>query len=301
MTTIVSWRTVSAIAGAAILAAAAIVPASAAGDPPVPHGLDPGGNAIALISDGVDYTDPEIAARLARDGEGEPIALDLIDGDVRPFTAADVGRGTTLAKMLLSTYRNSRLVVVRADPEDAGSLAQAAVFVTRTPSRIAVVGFWGHSKETWLPFSQAVEQGGRVLFIVPGGDARARGSKSNFPAQLRPANVLSAAPFDPPADQYAPAVGDDNIDAWVVAAGATMFGAGQTQGPRDSIEAAVLLAGQAGCTLEGTEVSALPNAASLRAAILTQARAIAVNGISAHVHDPMCWYGGIRFGEPGRF
>ena len=301
MTAVMSWRVIWAIPGAVMLLFAASLPLAAADDPRVPHGLDPGGVAIALITDGVDDTDPKVAARLARDGEGEPIALDLIDGDVRPFAPAEAGRGTALAKRLLSTYRNSRLVVVRADPEDPVSLAKAAVFVTRTPSRIAAVGFWSRARETWLPFSQAIEKNGRVLFIAPGGDMRARSEGANFPARLRLSNVVSAAPFNPPADQYAPAVGDEKIDAWVVAPGATMFGAGQTPAPRDSVEAAVLLAAQAGCTLEGPEPDALADVAGLKAALLAQARAITVNGISANVHDPMCWYGGIRFGEPGRF
>lgn len=301
MRAIVSWRGIAATVVIATLAFLATLPADAAGDPKVPHGLDPGGTAIALISDGVDYTDPEIAARLARDGEGEPIGLDLIDGDVRPFAPANSSRGTALAKILLATYRNSRLIVVRANPDDALSLARAAVFVTRTPSRIAAVGFWGQSQETWLPFSQAVAQGNRVLFIVPGGDASARAQKTSFPADFRLANVVSAAPFAPAPDQYAPSVGDDRIDARVVGAGATMFGAAQTEGPRDSVEAAMLLAGLAGCMLEGKEPSALADAASLRAALLAQARAITVNGISADVLDPMCLYGGVRFGEPSRF
>jgi hypothetical protein len=38
--------------------------------PPLPPGRDPGGQAVALISTGIDYTRLDIAARLARDGEG---------------------------------------------------------------------------------------------------------------------------------------------------------------------------------------------------------------------------------------
>lgn len=301
MTAVPCWRMPIRLAGALLLAVTTAGQVCADGDPPVPHGLDPGGVAIALITDGVDYTDPEIAVRLARDGEGEPIALDLVDGDVRPYAPADAGRGTALAKRLLSAYRNSRLVVVRADASDAASLARAALFVSRTPSRIAAVGFWGRERETWEPFAQAAAQGGQVLFIAPGGDVSARSKAANFPAQFRLANLVSAAPFDPPSDQYAPAVGDEKIDAWVVAPGATMFGAGQAPKPGDSVEAAALLAGQAGCALDGQEAASLPDVASLKAALLAQARTITINGISANVHDPMCWYGGVLFGEPGRF
>ncbi len=68
----------------ALAAALAATPALAA-DPPVPIGQDPGGTAVAIISTGIDYTIPEIAKSLARDGEGEIIAWDFVDGDNRPY------------------------------------------------------------------------------------------------------------------------------------------------------------------------------------------------------------------------
>ncbi len=48
-------------------------------------GIDPGGLALAVIGDGIDYARPEIAARLARDGEGELVGFDLVDRDRRPY------------------------------------------------------------------------------------------------------------------------------------------------------------------------------------------------------------------------
>ena len=56
-----------------------------ASEPKVPPGLDPGGVAIALLGDGVDYTKPELAKRLARDGEGDLIAWDFVDNAIRPY------------------------------------------------------------------------------------------------------------------------------------------------------------------------------------------------------------------------
>ena len=71
--------------------------ASQASEPKVPAGLDPGGTAIAILGDGIDYTKPVIAKRLARDGEGDLIAWDFVDNDIRPYakdgqTTADAGR-----------------------------------------------------------------------------------------------------------------------------------------------------------------------------------------------------------------
>jgi len=78
--------------------------------PPLPPGRDPGGVAIALVTTGIDYTVPEVAQRLARDGEGElilaikdacrlihhahlrdgvPIGKPLPQPDDRPDRAAD--------------------------------------------------------------------------------------------------------------------------------------------------------------------------------------------------------------------
>ena len=77
-----------------ILAAVLVIALAATGasaqspaKPKVPPGTDPGGTAIALIAHGVDYTDPEIAPRLARDGEGDIIGWDFIAGDNKPYAA----------------------------------------------------------------------------------------------------------------------------------------------------------------------------------------------------------------------
>ena len=60
--------------------------------PKLPPGLDPGGPAIVLLTTGIDYTKPAVASRLARDGEGDLIGLDTIDGGNLPYAAN--GEGT---------------------------------------------------------------------------------------------------------------------------------------------------------------------------------------------------------------
>lgn len=66
-------------------AGAAAMAADAPRKPKLPPGVDPGGLAMAVIGDGIDYTRPEIATRLARDGEGELVGFDLVDRDRLPF------------------------------------------------------------------------------------------------------------------------------------------------------------------------------------------------------------------------
>lgn len=109
-------------------------------------GKDPGGIAVALVGAGVDYTDAAIAARLARDGEGEAIAFDAIDGDAQPFEAPPPGwatpltvAGTDMARHLLDLARGCRLIPIRVSDQNVTTLAKAVRFAGRTPARVAVL------------------------------------------------------------------------------------------------------------------------------------------------------------------
>jgi hypothetical protein len=161
--------------------------------PPVPSGLDPGGVAIALISTGIDYTLPQVARRLARDGEGEPIAWDLEDKDRKPFEKSKGGTrpewggdGTLVATLLLGTP-TLRLVPVRVDTSDPVSLARAIAFVAQTPARVAVVPMWGTTRADWEPFRQAAVRFKDVLLVVPAGT----GAEPVYPAALSLDNILA--------------------------------------------------------------------------------------------------------------
>ncbi len=140
-------------------------------DPRVPPGRDPGGVAVALVSTGIDYTLPEVASRLARDGEGEVIGWDFADGDALPF---DMGRGqtsaggdaTALARLVLAEAPGARLVPVRIGSEQSGSLARAVAFVGQTPARIALLTAGGSGREDWELFRQAAQHFRQLLVVV---------------------------------------------------------------------------------------------------------------------------------------
>jgi hypothetical protein len=145
--------------------------------PPLPPGRDPGGVAVALLVTRFDYTVPEIARRLARDGEGDLIGFDLIDEDNRPFgdSRADMpahwgGDGTIVASNIVDAKIGTRLVPVRVNSRDPASLARAVAFIARTPARIVAVPMWGPRLEDWQPFRQAVERSPQLLFVVAAGD-----------------------------------------------------------------------------------------------------------------------------------
>jgi len=174
------------------LVAVALLGAMAAAQerkPPLPPGRDPGGVAVALVSTGIDYTLPQIAGRLARDGEGELIGLDLENGDNRPFdrsggrTAANQGGdGTALAHAIAASDAAPaiRLVPVRIDPAQPASLASAVAFIALTPARIAAVPMWSERAADWEPFRQAAQQARETLIIVPAGE----GVTPAYPAAL---------------------------------------------------------------------------------------------------------------------
>ena len=119
-----------ATAAALIALALTLTPAFAADPaarPPVPIGVDPGGVLIAIIGDGVDYTQPDIAARLARDGEGELIGWDLIDNDRRPY--GDKGSlQTATVRVVLGEPGTARVAIFRVDalPPAIRAVAMAA-------------------------------------------------------------------------------------------------------------------------------------------------------------------------------
>jgi hypothetical protein len=161
--------------------------------PPLPPGRDPGGVAIALVTTGIDYTVPEVAQRLARDGEGELIGWDLEDQDRKPFDRSNGGArpewggdGTLIASVL-SGGRWVRLVPVRVDPTDSASLARAIAFVAQTPARVAVLPMWGTTGQDWEPLRRAAMRFKDVLVIVPAGN----GAEAVYPAALGLDNVLA--------------------------------------------------------------------------------------------------------------
>ena len=142
-------------------------PAVAQPDPRVPPGLDPGGVAVALISTGIDYTLPQLAGRLARDGEGEIIGWDFADGDQWPFATRQAGAGTALARIIIGEAPDARLIAVRVDPEQPGSLMRAMAFVGMTPAQIVLVAVDSPFQGDLGPFREAARHFNRLLIIVP--------------------------------------------------------------------------------------------------------------------------------------
>lgn len=148
-----------------------------AGDPDLAPGRDPSGMAIAVLGDGVDYQRADVAAVLARDGEGEAIAWDAADGDPRPF--ARDGSGTDV--VLAATARGGvRVVAVRFARGNAASLAQGIVFATGTPARIMLAMLDDKERAELTVMTAAAKRFEASLFVasVPGPTAEEKKSEA---------------------------------------------------------------------------------------------------------------------------
>jgi len=134
-----------------------------AADPKVPAGRDPGGVAVAIIGGGLDYRRETTASRLARDGEGEPIGWDFVDGDRYPFAASG---GVDPVAAIVMAASKARLVPVRVTAGSEPQIVQALRLLDETPTRIVVLA------ATAAPIARsnltaASRQLSRMLMVVP--------------------------------------------------------------------------------------------------------------------------------------
>ncbi len=136
--------------------------------PRVPPGVDPGGVAVAIIGSGIDYTDPLIAKRLARDGEGEIIGWDFVDDDRRPYAACS-SEGSpsgcrTIPKTLIGIAGLSRLIVLRTSLNRPETLVQAVQMAERSPARLVLVSSGAALSLQFV--HEAAARHPRLLFIA---------------------------------------------------------------------------------------------------------------------------------------
>jgi hypothetical protein len=133
---------------------------------PFPEGLVrwPTGPQIAIIGDGVDYTDPRLAKELLRDGELELVGWDVVDGDRLPYERSTGPTPTQGTKFALGL--GGVKIPVRVDAANPQSLAKGLGFAARTKSRIAVVPNINAEARNWDVLLAASESFAHLLFIV---------------------------------------------------------------------------------------------------------------------------------------
>lgn len=139
--------------------------AALSADPKAPAGRDPGGIAVAIIGSGLDYRRPEVAQRLARDGEGEPIAWDFAENDATPFSDAD--RDGSIAGIVLGEGQATRLVVARVAANRQDQIAMALRLVGSTPAPVAVLAAEGDGRIAYADLAEAARHLPQLLIVVP--------------------------------------------------------------------------------------------------------------------------------------
>lgn len=199
-----------------VVTASLIVAASAvASDPKVPPRAAREGTRIVLVTSGIDYTRELIADHLARDGEGEPVAWDFVDGDRTPFAPDDrttngqsAGSATALTGSLLAEIAEAGvssvlLAHVRVDPSDTLGLVKAIGFAARTGAPAALVAI--HPRAPWERVSEALRQAPDLLIVLP--DCRLPGEHGAAPdLAVATGNIIPAGSPDAPARAKDPAV-----------------------------------------------------------------------------------------------
>jgi hypothetical protein len=188
-----SGSTLSAAIAAALLPVCSAVLAA---DPKVPPAIEPGNRVpVAILTTGFDYTRPEIAARLARDGEGEIIAWDVVGEDRFPYDqTGDTEVLSALATQLQPAAPVS-LLAIRVDANDPVSLGKGLAFAARTPARIVLVPMWSPSRETWTVFQQAAQYFTELRIVVRAcSDIPPGNGPSVFPRDLNLPNAIKELP-----------------------------------------------------------------------------------------------------------
>lgn len=247
----------------------------AAREPAVTPGLDPGGPTVVLISQGIDYRLPEIAARLARDGEGEMLGLDLVDGDNRPFAPVEAAGtdGTHAARSLASA--GVRIVPIRI-PEPTSldaplSLARGLAAVAGLDARVVLVIPSGGEAAPWQLFARVAKELPHITLVLPitGAGVPAAGLTRGrtWPAAFELANALIVAGPDDP----------DPRAHLTTAEPIASTSRGDTPGTR-VVAAAIVAAALATCH---SPLLAVPDPAARKRSLLMAARRSATSSLPA--------------------
>ncbi len=179
--------------------------ATEASDPKVPPGNVPAGEPVAVLTLGIDYTRPEIAARLARDGEAELIGWDFVDNDRMPYVASPaaapppmLGNDAAVIANLASpaasgvTQPGYTIVPIRIDAADPVSFAKALSFAARTPARRVLVPFRSTDRAQWAAFGEAARHFKDLAIYTVRCTAGGAGTAPVFPADLGVLSVIVA-------------------------------------------------------------------------------------------------------------
>ncbi len=167
---------------------------------------------VALVDSGVNYTLPEINARLARDTQGKILGKDYWDLDDRPFDAHPTGsafrivrHGTKTASLLLQEAPFAELVPYRYPRPDMTRMRALIEHASENDVRVIGLPLGGNRPEEWDTFLSVAAEHPDLLFIASAGNnGRNIDQQPVYPASLILDNMLvvtSADDFVRPAER----------------------------------------------------------------------------------------------------
>lgn len=211
--------------------------------PVLPPGAPTKGFAVAVIADGVDYTRPTVAAKFARDGEGDAIAYDAVDDDRKPH-------GTSVHTAGLIEMAQTFIVPIRVDASRPETWQRAFAFLRRSPARVVVILALPPT-DAWDALHAAIKATPDRLFILPADPTRPK-------LALDHALTVAALPAPTAA----------STDLILAPATATREAPGSPNAPPNRAdEAAMLAAGLFTCS----DVSAARSPAAVKALFIAKA------------------------------
>ena len=181
-------------------------------NPPVPDGT--GGRdctRVALLDNGVNYLEPEIEARLARDPDGRLVGYDFWDDDDRPF---DFGvppgskdprvsafsprrHGSMVASVFIrDAPRQVCIVPYRYFPQDPERKI-GAIVERAAADGVRVVSISSGRSRPWPDFEEAMRRHPDMLFVIAAGNEGADlRNTPNYPASYDVPNAVVVAAAD---------------------------------------------------------------------------------------------------------
>ena len=178
-------------------------------NPPVPatptSAVEGAGVRVALVDSGVNYLLPEIASRLARDGDGALVGFDFWDLDARPFDSNPARsafhpqrHGTRTASLLLEEAPVAALVPYRYPRHHMSRMPDLIAHAAAAGVRIMNISMGSRRRSEWTDFEAAARAHPAMLFVVSAGNDDADIDETPvYPASLALDNLLTVTSSDP--------------------------------------------------------------------------------------------------------
>jgi len=159
---------------------------------------------VAMVDSGVNYLLPDVAARLARAGDGEILGFDYWDMDRRPFDSNPARspffpqrHGTQSASLVLREAPVAELVPYRYPRPEMARMANLVDDAAANGIVVVNMSLGGNRADAWRAFRDAASAHPEMLFVVSAGNnGRDIDSQPVFPASLALDNLLVVSSAD---------------------------------------------------------------------------------------------------------